>query len=107
MYGALRKPIAYASSFVTLGALVAFFGFHTIAGERGILAKPELERKIQLAEEQLSLLSKHHDFLKHRISLMQGQSLDADLLEETAQSELGMYSPEDVIISIDLSGLKF
>jgi cell division protein FtsB len=38
---------------------------------------------------------------------MQGQSLDADLLEETAQSELGLYSPEDVIISIDLSGLKF
>ena len=53
------------------------------------------------------LLSGHQTDLKHRISLMQSETLDADILEETAQAELGLYSPDDVIISIDLSDLKF
>jgi cell division protein FtsB len=107
MYNLFRKHIAYVGSFLAVGTMVGFFGFHTIAGDRGILARPELERKIQLAEEQLTLLNKHHAFLEHRISLMQDESIDADMLEETAQSELGLYSPNDVIISIDLSDLKY
>ena len=107
MYRMIRKPLAYASSFVLLGTLVVFFGFHTIAGERGILAQPELDRKIQLAEERLMLLGKHQTYLTHRISLMQSETLDADILEETAQAELGLYAPDDVIISNDLSDLKF
>ena len=107
MYRMIRKPLAYASSFVLLGTLVVFFGFHTIAGERGILAQPELDRRIHFAEEQLMLLSRHQTYLAHRISLMQSETLDADILEETAQAELGLYSPNDVIISIDLSDLKF
>lgn len=107
MYRMIRKPLAYVGSFVLLGTLVAFFGFHTIAGERGILAQPKLDRRIQLAEEQLMLLDKHQSYLTHRISLMQSETLDSDILEETAQAELGLYSPNDVIISIDLTDLKF
>lgn len=87
--------------------MIAFFGFHTIAGERGILARPELERKINVAEEQLMLLSKHQSYLSQRIALLRSDSLDADMLEETARAELGLYAPGDVIVSIDLSDLKF
>lgn len=107
MYQIMRKPLAFAGSFFLLGTMVAFFGFHTIAGERGMMARPELERKILLAEEQLMLLNKHQQFLTQRIALLRNESLDADMLEETARAELGLYSPNDVIISIDLSDLKF
>ena len=90
-----------------LASVVFFFGFHILAGDRGFLARPELDRKIVLAEEKLTLLQKHHAFLSHRIHLLQADSLDADMLAETARAELGLYSPNDVIISIDLSKLKF
>jgi hypothetical protein len=33
--------------------------------------------------------------------------VDAYILAETARSELGLYAPNDVIVSIDLSDLKF
>ena len=59
------------------------------------------------AEEQLSLLEKHRSFLEHRIALMHKGGIDADILAETARSELGLYAPNDVIVSIDLSDLKF
>ena len=107
MYRILRKPLAFAGSVFLLGTMVAFFGFHTIAGERGVMARPELERKILLAEERLMLLTKHQQFLSHRIGFLRNDAIDADILAETARAELGLYSPNDVIISIDLSDLKF
>ena len=38
---------------------------------------------------------------------MQNDAIDADMLAETARAELGLYTPNDVIISIDMSELKF
>jgi len=107
MYAARRRLVVLMSSSLLLSSVVMFFGFHILAGDRGILARPELDRRIMLAEEKLALLQRHHDFLSHRIHLLQSDSLDADMLAETARAELGLYSPNDVIISIDLSKLKF
>ena len=57
--------------------------------------------------EKLHLLQKHQGFLSQRIGLMQSDAIDADILAETARAELGLYAPNDVIITIDLSNLKF
>ena len=102
-----RKPLTFFGSFVLLSAIVSFFGFHIVSGERGLLARPGLELKIVQAEEQLALLRKHQRFLQQRIALLQSGSVDADILAETARSELGLYGPNDVIVSIDMSDLKF
>jgi cell division protein FtsB len=103
----MRKTFAFAGSFFLLGTMIAFFGFHTVAGDRGILARPQLEHQIIQAKEELSLLKKRKSFLSHRILLMHEDAIDADILAETARSELGLFAPNDVIISIDLSDLKF
>ena len=107
MYVARQRLIFMIGSFLLTSALVLFFGFHIIAGDRGILARPELDRKIILAEEKLGLLQRHQQFLAQRIGLMQSDSVDADMLAETARAELGLYARNDVIITIDLSNLKF
>ena len=107
MYAARQRFMVMVGSALLLSSVVIFFGFHIFAGDRGILARPELDRKIMLAEEKLDLLTRHHDFLSQRIALMQADSLDADMLAETARAELGLYAPNDVIITIDLSNLKF
>ena len=103
----VRKTLAVVCSFLILGTVVVFFGFHTLAGERGVLAKPELERKIVVATEELRVLKRKKAFIMHRVELMHNSSVDADILEEMARSELGLYSPNDVIVSIDLPELKF
>lgn len=107
MYAARQRFMVMVGSALLLSSVVVFFGFHIFAGDRGILARPELDRKIMLAEEKLDLLTRHHDFLSQRIALMQADSIDADMLAETARAELGLYAPNDVIITIDLSNLKF
>ena len=106
MFAMRRRLFVLTVSSGLLASVVFFFGFHILAGDRGF-SQTELDRRIVLAEEKLTLLQKHHAFLSHRIHLLQADSLDADMLAETARAELGLYSPNDVIISIDLSKLKF
>ena len=107
MTASTRKPVTFLGSFVLLSAIVSFFGFHIVSGDRGLLARPDLELKIIQSREQLALLNKHQRFLQQRISLLHSGSVDVDILAETARSELGLYGPNDVIISIDMSDLKF
>ena len=107
MYPSLRRPIAYAGSLVLAGTMIVFFGFHTIAGERGLLARADIDREILAARETLALLDKQNHFLEHRIRLLRSGAVDADMLAETARANVGMYGENDVIISIDLSKLKF
>ena len=64
-----RKPMAFLGSFVLLGAIVTFFGFHIVSGDRGLLARPGLELKIVQAEARLAFLTKHKRFLKQRIGI--------------------------------------
>ena len=91
-----RKPITLLSRFALLSAIVSFFGF-----------RPGIELKIAQAEEQLAFLTKHQQFLQQRIGLLRSGSVDADILAETARSDLGLYGPNDVIVSINMADLKF
>ena len=102
-----RKPMTFICSFVLLSGIVSFFGFHIVSGDRGLLARPDLELKIVHAEEQLALLKKHQRFLQHRIALLHSGQVDADILAEKARSELGLYRPNEVIVSIDMSDSNY
>ena len=100
-----RRPITSLSGLTLLLAIVVFFGFHIVSGDRGLLARPSLELDIVEAEEKLALLLKHQRFLEHRIGLFHGEFVDGDILAETARAQLGLYGPNDVIVSISPSDL--
>ena len=81
--------------------LLLFFGYHTIAGERGLMARDNIDRAIEAAHEDLSLIERENAFLAQRIILLKNGAIDGDMLAETARAELGLYSNRDVIIAID------
>ena len=101
------RPLVLAGHFILIGTMVAFFGFHTFAGERGLMARASLDRDIMLARERLALVEKQNYMLEQRISLLQTGAVDADMLAETARSDVGLYADNDVIITIPLEILKF
>ena len=107
MHQSFHRPLAFAGGLVLTGTLMFFFGFHTIVGERGLMARAHIDREIQAGREALALLNKQNHFLEHRIRLLRSGAFDADMLAETARANVGMYSENDVIISIDLTKLKF
>jgi cell division protein FtsB len=81
-----------------LGTLIAFFGFHSLTGERGLLMRDNLDREIAAAQEHLQLLKKENTQLESRISLIRSDIVDKDILEEMARSGLGLFADNDILI---------
>ncbi len=86
-----------------LGTLIAFFGFHSLTGERGLLMRDNLDREIAAAQEHLQLLKKENAQLESRISLMKNDIVDQDILEEMARSELGLFADNDILILLNIN----
>ena len=107
MHKSFHRSFVLAGGLVLTGTLIVFFGFHTFVGERGLMVRADIDREIQAARETLALLNKQNHFLEHRIKLLRSGAIDADMLAETARANVGMYNKNDVIISIDLTKLKF
>jgi cell division protein FtsB len=69
-------------------AIVAYFGYHTIWGERGMLAYSDVEARLGVQHEQLAQLQSSRQRLAHRIDLMRPGNVDNDLVEELARAQL-------------------
>lgn len=77
---------------VTTGFLVlavAYFGFHAISGDRGLLALAQLTKEVEVAQGELDRVRAERLHLEHRVSLLKDESLDIDLLDEQARKVLG------------------
>lgn len=78
--------------------LLAYFIYHIIQGERGVLSMMRLQQKIAVAEEELNAVQKQHDVLNHRVQLLKPDSLDPDMLEERARSVLNFARKDELVI---------
>ena len=67
-------------------AVVAYFGYYAIWGERGVLALQTTEARLDVQTEQLSQADAARARLQHRIALM--EQGDPDLIEELDRGRL-------------------
>ena len=82
-----------------LVGIFAYFLYHTIYGNRGLVAKYDLEEKISSSENELEKIREKRIELEHRVKLLRPGSLDKDMLEEEARKVLGIAKEgEEVLI---------
>jgi cell division protein FtsB len=77
-------------------AVVAYFGYYAIWGERGILALSDVQARLDVQKEQLSQAQEARARLEHRIALV--RSGDPDVIEEYARSQLMIGAPGQVAV---------
>jgi cell division protein FtsB len=77
---------------------VVYFAYHTVQGERGLLAWWRLNHEIRQAEETLGGLEEEQDGLERRAQLLRPDNLDPDMLEERARLMLNMGHDNEVIV---------
>jgi cell division protein FtsB len=92
-----RRARHVVGPFIGLTAVV-YFAYHTVQGDRGLLAWWRLTQDIKQAEETLSQLEEVRDNLDHRAQLLRPDHLDPDMLEERARLMLNMGRDDEVII---------
>jgi len=79
-------------------ALIAYFSYHLVNGDRGLLAYRDLNQAIAQAEQIKTITGGERSVLERRVSLLRPESLDLDMLEERARVILDLALPGDVIL---------
>ncbi len=81
--------------------VLSYFGVHAVTGDSGLGAWFTVTQKIGKLETELAVTQAERTRLAHKVSLLRADSLDADLVDETARHTLGLAHPHDVIIFLD------
>jgi cell division protein FtsB len=82
-----------------LGALIfAYFLFHAVQGDRGLLAWIQIRQRIVEAEAQHAITSAERASWEHQIALMRSSHLDADMLDERVRLVTGLGHKDERVI---------
>ena len=81
-----------------LAALIFYFGFNAMTGDRGILTTRERQATLAEDEAELAALKAEHAELAQRAALLADGHVSSDLLEERAHVVLGFADPRDYVI---------
>jgi cell division protein FtsB len=78
--------------------LFAYFLFHAISGNNGLLSYVKIKKQLVEQTEKLMILKGDLEALKLRVKLLSSASLDLDLLEERCRAVLNYCFPDDTIV---------
>ena len=97
----LRSRARYIAPPVLGACLFAYFAYHAVQGDRGIIAWLVLSQQIREARATEAELGRERAALERRVALLSPSSLDPDLLDERARAMLNLAHSDDVIIMLD------
>ena len=79
-------------------AVLGYFGFHALHGDRGLLAYQELGQQLAVAQSVHAEVRMEKEKLQARVAALRPESLDPDMLEERALALLNFGSSQDIVI---------
>ncbi len=77
--------------------ILIYFVFHSIYGNKGILAYFRLQAELDLAHQKLKLLRVERLEIENQTKLLRNESLDKDMLDEKIRSVLGVSAPGEQV----------
>ena len=82
-------------------AVLAYFGYHAVYGQRGFLAYLDVSREKAALEQELATLQDRRERLEARVAILRPESLDPDLLDERIRAVLGYAETDEIVIFRD------
>jgi cell division protein FtsB len=79
-------------------ALMIYFAYHAVQGDRGLLAWWQFRYQMEVSETELASVRVVRADLEHRISLLGPGSLDLDLLDEQTRRVFAYIQPNELVI---------
>jgi len=79
-------------------ALTGYFAYHFVEGDRGLNAWERLSRQLQAAKGTLAGVEAERARLAHRVSQMQPDHIDPDLLDQQVRRVLDFAAPDEIVI---------
>jgi cell division protein FtsB len=83
------------------GAAGTYFIWHAVNDERGLKTNEDYEGQIASLRQQLQNLQAERVRWDRKIALLNGVTIDRDLLDEEARARLGLVDKDDLIIILN------
>ncbi len=81
---------------ICLGAY-AFFGWHAKYGARSFSYQESVREKLAMVKLERDRLKARRQALEAHVKLLRAESLDADMLDESARRMLGYVRPDEIV----------
>ncbi len=96
----LRRRTVQIMGHVTAAALVGYFAYYTVEGERGLMALARLQLQEKHATADYDRLKSEREALELKVTSLRSNSLDLDRLDERMRLLLNDSRPDEVIINL-------
>jgi cell division protein FtsB len=97
----LKKQLKPILSSTIVFAVIAYFVYNIIQGDRGLIAMLRLFKQIGESQEVLAQIEEQNKTLNNRIDLLRPSHLSEDMLDEQVRQQLGYVAGEDIIVLQD------
>jgi cell division protein FtsB len=94
----IRKRARHIAGPVLAISVFGYFAYHSVQGDRGLLAWVQLGQQVEIAQATLEKVSRDRSALEHRARLLRPDNLDPDMLDERARQVLSLTRPDELII---------
>jgi cell division protein FtsB len=93
-----RRRITQILGPVFAAAVVAYFAYYTVEGERGLLALTRLQAQVAQAEKDYADTKAQREALEAKVVSLRPDSLDIDRLDERTRALLNDSQHNELII---------
>jgi cell division protein FtsB len=84
-----------------LFTISAYFIYHILTGDRGLLSYIRLSKELEEKKAILSDLQEERTNLEKKVALMDNKNIDQDMLDELARKNLGLMSKDEEVWIIE------
>jgi cell division protein FtsB len=96
----IRKNIIFNLMTFFSFIIFCFFMSHIFFGNRSVWKIFELNHQINLAKQELVILSDKKKYTLSEIELLRDDNLDPDIISEIVQNSLGLIHSDQIVIEI-------
>jgi cell division protein FtsB len=79
-------------------ALIGYFAYHLVEGDRGLFAWLRVTQELHSAQKTLTNVTAEREALDHRVSHMRSERVDPDLLDTQVRKTLDVAKPDEIVI---------
>ena len=98
IFSELRLKVRFMLWPTIWATIFLYITFHTIQGERGLIAFMQIHGEVLAAKKTQQILINKKKRLQNQVTLLSPKSLDIDMLEERVRIMLGYSRPNETII---------
>jgi cell division protein FtsB len=102
----LRRRASQILGPVFAAAVVAYFAYYTVEGERGLLALTRLQAESARAEMNYAAIKAEREALELKVRSLRPDGLDLDRLDERTRALLNDSQADELIINLPKSGMS-